>query len=510
MSGNQNIEDLFKNNLNNLNVEPTSKVWERVNSNLWYSNIQNVFYNYTVQPTSNAWRKIALRLWFKDFIIFSPKTFNIYYISSVLIISSILLFSNYNNHIKETADSNLNIKSLEKITPLNIDNIQNTSTINNSAITQDLNNRNKETGKEESFIVSALNNTNQNTIQNYNTIQNANNIQNINNSQNINLNNLASHEPILVLEEELNDNFIRDNSSLLKMPFIYLTNNPSSLSDTSFKFRAENEYYCKHWHWSLESFIMPMLGSSMYKITDNELTSFNKNYGGSISTPSMSAGLLVQAKHLNLSFQTGLSFSRFTDRPDYKFLSSKHYTSMVTEIVPDYNYEYFEEVILNLDSLLLTGDSAWIIIQDSTLITTYDTIIKPLTVQVNSINHKRTINTFSYFEVPFIAGYTISEGKINFTIRGGIIAGILTTVSGSLPSPYSEVGTIDVESKTTRMYMLSGIAGIEASYNATNNISLIAAPVFRFNLLSLYKKDNLVNQRFNNYGIKLGIRYNFN
>ena len=41
MSENQNIEDLFKRNLNNLNVEPTSKVWEGVNSNLWYSNIQN-------------------------------------------------------------------------------------------------------------------------------------------------------------------------------------------------------------------------------------------------------------------------------------------------------------------------------------------------------------------------------------------------------------------------------------------------------------------------------------
>lgn len=505
MSENQNIEDLFKSNLNNLNVEPTSKVWEGVNSNLWYSNIQNAFYNYTVQPTSNAWRKIALRLWFKDFIIFSPTSFNVYYLSSALIICTVLLFSNFNSSIKEI--SNLNITSQEEIAPIII---KNNSTIKNSAISQNLNNTNKEIEKEESLIVSALNNTNQNTTKNNNTIQFANNTLLISDLQNANIDNLNVHEPLLVNEEELNDNVIRDNSSLLKMPFIYLTNNFNLLVDTSFKLRTENEYYSKHWQWSVESFVMPMLGSSIYKITNNELTSFENNYGGSVSSPTLSEGLLVQTKHLNLSFQTGLSFSSFTDKPDYKFLSSKYYTSMVTEIVPDYSYEYFDEVILNLDSLLLTGDSAWIIIKDSTIITTYDTVIKPLTVQVNSINHKRTTNSFSNVEIPFIAGYTISQGKINFTLRGGIIAGILTSVSGSMPSPYSEVGTIDIESKTTRNFMLSGIAGIEASYNATNHISLIAAPVFRFNLLSLYKKDYLINQRFNNYGIKLGIRYNFN
>lgn len=498
MSGNQNIEDLFKSNLNNLNVEPTSKVWEGVNSNLWYSNIQNVFYNYTVQPTSNAWRKIALRLWFKDFIVFSPTSFNVYYLTFILIICSTLLFSNFDNLKQQIAFSNPVVNSLEKNISSDIlkteSRTNHTDKENNSDIPA------SKTENEESIIASVLNNNYQNATV-FNNENTANNQENTTTSV---------HEPIILNEDFINESIIRDNSSLLKMPFIYLLNNSVNLSDTSFKLRAENEYYYKPWLWSLETFIIPMIGSSKYKVTDTEYSGFNKNYGGSESTPTMSGGFLVQAKHLNLSFQTGFAFSRFTDKPDYKFLSSKYYTSMVTQIVPDYNYEYFEEEILNLDTLLLTGDTAWILIQDSTLITTYDTVTKPLTVQVNSINHKKTINSFSYIEIPFIAGYTFSQGKINFSLRGGIIAGILTTVEGSLPSPYSEVGTIDVKSKTTRMYMISGIAGIEAAYAATNHISFIAAPVYRFNLLSLYKKDNIINQRFNNYGIKLGIRYNFN
>jgi hypothetical protein len=492
MSSNQNIEDLFKSNLNNLNVEPTSKVWEGVNSNLWYSNIQNLFYNYTVQPTSNAWRKIALRLWFRDFIVFSPKTFNVYYLTTILFISSTILLSYYNNTSF--------IKSQKSINVSDDSNKLSESTLIHSLINGNYNNTNNEEKNKEDLIVSALNNN----IQNRKPIKI---LLNEGNNENINT---SIHEPILINEELLSEFLLRDNFSLIKMISHYDTLKPEFISETTFNNRSENEYYKKYWHLSAEAFIMPLFGNSQYKTHNNELKSFNNNYGGSVSTLTLSGGILIQAKHLNFSFQTGLLYSQLTDKPDYKFLSSKYHTSMVTQIIPDYNYNYFEEEILNLDSLLLTGDSVWIKIIDSTLITTYDTITKPQTIQTNTIDHKRTLNKFTYIEIPLIAGYTFRQGQLNFTLRGGVIAGILTTVSGYLPSPYSEVGTIDIKRNTTRKIMLSGIASIEAAYDATKHISFIAAPIYRFNLFSLFNKDNIVNQRFNNYGVKLGIRYNLN
>jgi hypothetical protein len=171
---------------------------------------------------------------------------------------------------------------------------------------------------------------------------------------------------------------------------------PDSYSDSSLKSRFELDFKNKRWHWSVESFVMPMLGSSTYKINDSEINIFSKNYGGSSYNLTLSGGLLLQAKHLNFSFQSGLSYSRLTDKPDYKYLNTKYFTSIVTEIIPDYDYNYFEIEVLNLDSLLLNGDSVWITIQDSTLITTFDTITKPQVIQKNTIDHKKTINTFLY------------------------------------------------------------------------------------------------------------------
>ncbi|MBI5540466.1 MAG: hypothetical protein HY951_10440 [Bacteroidia bacterium] len=498
MSGKQNIEDLFKNNFDNLNVEPTQKVWEGVNSNLWYSNIQNAFYNYTVQPTSKAWRKIAFRLWFKDFIVFSPLSFNVYYLSAILVVCSTLIFTSYNYSDKDFLFTNSPIEKNTKTNTINNSNTLTEVSIIHNSVNAKVSNPNT-TNNEEVIIVKELNKKNQTAVKK----------EKFNNTNNLINNKVSVHEPIIDNDELFTELHVRDYSGLLKMLHRNPKLIPESFSDSSLKSRLEFDFNNKKWHWSVEGFVTPMFGSSTYKINDSEINSFSKNYGGSKANLTLSGGLLVQAKHLNFSFQTGFSYTRLTDKPDYKYLNTKYFTSIVTEIIPDYDYNYFEIEVLNLDSLLLNGDSVWITIQDSTLITTFDTITKPQVIQKNTIDHKKTINTFSYFEIPLIAGYTISQGKLNFTLRGGIITGILTSVSGNLPSPYSEVGTINVKNKTTRKIMFSGIVGIEAAYDASKNISIIAAPVYRFNLLSLYKKDNIINQRFNNLGIKLGIRYNF-
>ncbi|PIP54793.1 MAG: hypothetical protein COX07_03405 [Bacteroidetes bacterium CG23_combo_of_CG06-09_8_20_14_all_32_9] len=489
----KNIEDIFKDNFKNLNIKPTEKVWKGVSSNLWYSDIQNIFYNYTLQPASSVWHKIALKLWFRNFLIFSPKTINIYYLSVILIICSALFFAVYQNTVdsKKVANSDLH----SKVTGLSEDSsgyLTASSVIHSTVIDSSENNYVK-SGNNEVNLGNALNTGNR-----------------IKNTVATKINNIILHEPLLADEDIINELLTYDNSILLRMNQCPVNINIESFGDTTFENRLVNEYNSKKWYWSAESFVMPLFNTSSYKVSDNEYQCFDKNHSGSsITVPTLSGGLLVQAKHLNFSFQTGLSYGTFTDKPDYQYAGFHFDTTMITQIVNGGYYNYFEIHILNLDSLLLTGNHVYIIIHDSLFISTADTINQQQVNVIKTIEHKRTLNTYSYIEIPLIAGYTFSNGRVNFTLRSGIIAGLLTSASGNLPSPYSEFGTTEVIQKSTCKFMLSGFAGIEAAFDATKHISIIAAPVYRINLFSIYKKKYIAEQRFRSFGVKLGIKYNF-
>ncbi len=49
-------------------------------------------------------------------------------------------------------------------------------------------------------------------------------------------------------------------------------------------------------------------------------------------------------------------------------------TNYQQQIIDNSYYQYFAVQVLNLDSLLLTGDTVWMIITDSVLINNFDTL----------------------------------------------------------------------------------------------------------------------------------------
>jgi hypothetical protein len=164
--------------------------------------------------------------------------------------------------------------------------------------------------------------------------------------------------------------------------------------------------------------------------------------------------------------------------------------------------------ILDLDYYLQTGDSQYIWVMDSTFISQNDTL---LVQQINAhkyTEYKRTSNTYSYVELPLTAGYTFSQGKINLTLRAGVVFGLLTFASGEIPSPYSESGTAEIQKNSSRKLLVSGISSLEIAYDATKHISIVTAPMYRMNLTSVFTDNYIVDQRFRSFGIKFGIRYN--
>lgn len=510
MIENNNFENFFKESLNNLNIEPSSDVWKGVKSNLWYSNIQNLFFNYTIKPANNVWRLIAFKLWFKEFIVFSPKTFNIYYLSSAILAISLMFYSldnfTYNNLISKTF--NQNNFSISKDNNMLVNNATN----DNPVIYTNKRIENKEISEnisgDNSLLVSNLNKNNLNALHN-----NANNTYNLNNSEKTFTKlNKIDLEPVLDNNEISCSNLlIRDNSLLSFMSIQYALLDNSYFIDSIFKNRNVGEYIPKLWNWSIESYLMPLSNSSTYKVKNSEYSEFNNNISGkTTNSNTLSGGILIEAKHLNLSFQTGISYSKLADKPNYQYLSFRKDSILVTQIEHGGYYNYFDVQILNLDSLLLNKDSVFITIHDSEFVATSDTISKYESNIVKTIDHKRTYNSYSYIEIPLIAGYTFSQGKLNLTLKAGIITGILFKTTGYLPSPYSEFGTIEVDNNSSRKVILSGMAGIEAAYDVSSHVSIIAAPIYRFNLSSVFKNDYIIDERIKSVGIKLGFKYKLN
>lgn len=497
----QNIEDLFKDNLKNFEVTPHQKVWKGVQSNLWYSDIQNIFRNYTLQPANKVWRGIAFRLWFKSFITYSPTTLNVY--NSLLVVfaglSIYFVLNNAginNNTIKNQVNLVSNLSELSE--PISNQN----HTVINSRLLNKVNNNENVADKGE--LATALNESAENDLVTTGIISFEKN--NVINTKNI----LTIHEPVLLNDESESVLIITDNSniSLLKKRSSNLYNENS---DINFENRIEPEYDFKKWHWALEGFIMPMQNTATYKVKSVEYSGISKKYSeNNISANTISGGLMIQASHMNFSFQAGLSYSEFANRPKYQFSDYSFDTIMVTQIIPSGYYNYYTEHILDLDWYLQTGDTThWIDVLDSTFISTNDTVTQQQINANRSIGYKRTANTFSYFELPLIAGYRISQGRLNITLRAGVVLGMLNSVQGNIPSPYSEFGTDEILQNSTRKFMLSGVTGLELGYDATNHITIIASPTYRFNLLSLYRENYLVNQKLKSVGIKLGLRYNF-
>ena len=484
-----NLEDIFKNNFEDLNVEPNEKLWKDIKSNLWYSDIQNAFRNFTLQPAGSVWRAIAFRLWFKQFLIYSPATFNVYYLFSIFFIG-FSSFYFYNESFEDVPIINDSIK-------------QNTVVLEsqNSVLPDREVFRNK-----EEKINSIENNTeNNNTIL---AVLNNNKEVNIHSEKNNqNEKNSIVREPLLINEEPEEINDFRDYSNLIRLK-PYQTSLNSDLKISELQKRDLYNFKNRKLQWSIEGYLTAVNERAIYNVNNNEHPEFALNYKAENPSNSFSGGLLLEAKYKRLSLQTGLSVSKFIDRPSYQTADYIIDTSLVTQIIPGGFYNYFSIPILDLDTYLATGDSVFIMVLDSTFIPQNDTItVQQITAQ-KFVHYKRTANSYYYVELPLMAGYTFMFGNVHITMRGGIVAGLLTYSEGSIPSPYSEQGTTDIIQDThCRKLVMSGIGGLEIGYDVTPRISVVTSPIYRFNLNSVLNRNYIVDQRFNSFGLKFGVKY---
>ncbi len=115
------------------------------------------------------------------------------------------------------------------------------------------------------------------------------------------------------------------------------------------------------------------------------------------------------------------------------------------------------------------------------------------------------INTYSYFEIPVLIGYSFHKG--NFTVRPsvGLSLGLLFSASGKLPNINPpEFSELSNESNYLKPVIGNLIFDLSLEYLLNENYGIFIKPFYNKGLNSIYQNYPL-SGNYNNAGIKIGV-----
>jgi len=194
--------------------------------------------------------------------------------------------------------------------------------------------------------------------------------------------------------------------------------------------------------------------------------------------------------------QTGLAYSRLGEKFSKGGVMS---IDSATVSLADSNTVWFYNI-----------DSFYVGIYDSIPYTyatgTYHTEMNYDSTFKNSVS---SINRFSYLEIPIILGYQFNRPRFSYSVKAGIITGFLLNASGKSLSTGDAQTIEDINSNMLfKKPVFSYTFGTGISYQITERFYLTGEAYYRKSFTSIFKEYPLI-QKYETYGLRLGIRYGF-
>jgi uncharacterized protein (UPF0333 family) len=122
------------------------------------------------------------------------------------------------------------------------------------------------------------------------------------------------------------------------------------------------------------------------------------------------------------------------------------------------------------------------------------------------INNK---TSFTYLEIPLIAGYEIAHKRWGLSLQGGLSAGLLLNLAGQYASINNfNTQLFDVkDNKTTfKKSVFNVILNPQVNYYFSSKMNFFVSPIYRRNLQPITVADANLKQKYNSFGINIGIR----
>jgi hypothetical protein len=144
---------------------------------------------------------------------------------------------------------------------------------------------------------------------------------------------------------------------------------------------------------------------------------------------------------------------------------------------------------------------------DSHFIHTSDTISVNKPVTTKEITAETAVTRISYFEIPLLAGYSLSSGKLSYRLKAGVVPGILFYSRGTMANPYSKYGDMTAGREILNQWTVSGYTSLEIHYQPFARLGFSAEPFYRHSFTSLFNKDFPYQTRLDSWGCRFMVRY---
>ncbi len=525
-----NIDDMFFNSLENIEVKPSATVKEKIKKRMFYHNLMK-----------NIYLQIGTFAFF-----------------TIMLTSFIWFYTNSSiNNVAETIDTTNN-----KINNIIVENTNKTKTENNTKIS-DINTNNKsettisKNNKPETEIITEKNistpvikSTKQDKLIANNTVlepskieqstpinekqevtktniviaqktvkqQNSNYVKPITNyskQEDITNNSAINNQVILQKQttKQHNISFLNYKNSVLLSQQVNtqtLKLSEVQIPDDTVGYNINNKpIVLPSNHWYVDLYFSANYSNSNFINNSNEFASISDKLNNE-TKPALgyNIGLNAGYKFKNIAINFGIAYSEFNQELDAKYNEQTLTNANYYEYTTTNEWQLDTTLYWNLDSLI-QGDSVMTPIIDSSQITLVDSTIQ--TRVDTSISEKTAIKTnkYQYVEFPLTVEYVFNRGKkFSPFINGGLITGLL--IKTSTYTYKSNEGNLIQDNNTPyikpNFWLVFG-AGVR--YNVNNKYSLMIYPYYRYNLKSIIENTNIYGQKMNIFGINFGIRYTF-
>ena len=557
-----NIDNLFLDSLENIEVKPSAKVKEKIKKRMFYHNLmKNIYLQLSVVAISTA--ILTSLIWF-----YTTNGYNnIAEIINTKVEQNVSVKQLNNAEAKNTIQKTNSIKNNNKLVELDVKN-DNRNILNSENITKRTNNKSEEvlindnietekttneilnenikkvsnnnitngnkneknishvTKQQEELNISVL--SNKSEIKNEahpkkGLISYKSNISNDNknNSDNniiINSNNTNTINPVNNSINKFKEKSIANDGKiiLLKYKNSVLLNqqveelNKLQIPDDTVGYNINNEpIVMSSNRWYVDLNFSPNLSNSNFLYNSAEYTDLTYKLNDETSSKvGYNIGINAGYKFKNFSVNLGVAYSEFNQKINAKYNEQQLINIDYFEHTTSTDWQLDTTFYWNLDSLMqgdsvLTPiiDSTQIVLVDSNLQTRVDTSQKEISVLKT--------NKYKYIEFPLTVEYVFNRGKkLSPFINGGLITGLL--IKTSTYTYQANNGALIQDNNTPYIkpnFWLAFGAGIR--YNINNKYGLMVYPYYRYNLKSIIESSNIYGQKINVWGVNFGVRYTF-
>lgn len=131
-------------------------------------------------------------------------------------------------------------------------------------------------------------------------------------------------------------------------------------------------------------------------------------------------------------------------------------------------------------------------------------------VTVQTAREVLTYNYYRMVDIPIAVGYQFYKDKWAFEAQGGVMLNLLFKKQGELlNSALSVTEFTDNDLVFREKVGLSVFGSFKAIYPLNNRLGVYAEPYARFNLKSITVDNYALDQRYNNFGLRVGARFTF-